>query len=425
MKLIHTPITLLAISFAAAGALLAQTPPVTKITIPAKLIVSTAFDQDTPPVRKKPIHGWSAAIGQWQVKDGVLHGDEVKEDNHPSSCTWKLDATNMIISAQFRIGTAAHVAFGCRDSIPPNHHLARTYISKDAIWIVRQSGIAKTSKSEKLAELKTPIDPNTWHNITIEISGDHYRASRGQPRRRGASRALQGRQGPRGVDHKRPGRAVQEHRDLARPTPIPIHNRPAMKHLPALILCVLGVALSAAERPNILMIAVDDLRPQLKCYGVEHVHSPNMDRLAAQGVLFNRAYCMVPTCGASRASLMTSIRPAPKRFVTHLAYAEKEAPGITTLNTHLKQNGYHTISNGKVFHHPDDSAIGWSEPAWRPGQAAPGAPATPQKSGGKGKRQSQGGRSLLARRIPAVNRADDLTRSPTSRTTSTATARWR
>jgi arylsulfatase A-like enzyme len=97
------------------------------------------------------------------------------------------------------------------------------------------------------------------------------------------------------------------------------------------------------------MIAVDDLRPQLKCYGVEHVVSPNIDRLAAQGLQFNRAYCMVPTCGASRASLMTSIRPAPKRFVTHLAHAGKEAPGIITLNTQLRQNGYFTthLLNGK------------------------------------------------------------------------------
>jgi len=127
-----------------------------------------------------------------------------------------------------------------------------------------------------------------------------------------------------------------------------------------------------AQRPNILFIAVDDLRPQLNCYGVEHVHSPNIDRLAASGLLFNRAYCMVPTCGASRASLMTSIRPAPSRFVTHLAYAEKDAPGITTLNTQLKRNGYYTISNGKILHHPEDSAVGWSEPAWRPGQPAIG-----------------------------------------------------
>jgi len=144
----------------------------------------------------------------------------------------------------------------------------------------------------------------------------------------------------------------------------------------------------AAEKPNILFIAVDDLRPQLGCYGQGQVQSPNLDRLAAQGVLFQRAYCMVPTCGASRASLMTSIRPAPKRFVTHLAYAEKDAPGITTLNTHLRQNGYYTVSNGKVFHHPEDSAIGWSEPAWRPGQPAEGVPALAKGrttvGGGKG-----------------------------------------
>ncbi len=154
------------------------------------------------------------------------------------------------------------------------------------------------------------------------------------------------------------------------------------------ILLASASALSAAEKPNILMIAVDDLRPQLHCYGVEHVVSPNIDRLAAGSLLFERAYCMVPTCGASRASLMTSIRPAPKRFVTHLAYAEKEAPGMITLNTHLRQNGYHTISNGKIFHHPEDSAEGWSEPAWRPGQPAKGAapapkqPAAKKKSGG-------------------------------------------
>jgi hypothetical protein len=177
MKPIHTLIALFAFCFVIASALPAQTPPATKIVTPTKLIVSTAFDQATPLIRKKPIHGWSAAIGQWQVKDGVLHGDELKEDNHPSSCTWKLDATNLVISAQFRLGTADHIAFGCRDSVPPHHHLARTYVSKDAIWVVRQSGISKTSKSEKLAELKTPVDPNAWHDITIEISGGHYRAT--------------------------------------------------------------------------------------------------------------------------------------------------------------------------------------------------------------------------------------------------------
>jgi iduronate 2-sulfatase len=122
----------------------------------------------------------------------------------------------------------------------------------------------------------------------------------------------------------------------------------------------------SAEHPNVLFIAVDDLRPELGCYGKSHIHSPNIDRLASEGVLFEQAYCMVPTCGASRASLMTGIRPSRNRFVTYLASAEKEVPGITTMNTHFRRHGFYTVSLGKVFHHPQDNAEGWSEPAWRP-----------------------------------------------------------
>lgn len=124
--------------------------------------------------------------------------------------------------------------------------------------------------------------------------------------------------------------------------------------------------LLAADRPNVLFIAVDDLRPELACYGRQHIHSPNIDKLAESGTLFERAFCMVPTCGASRASLMTGIRPAKDRFVNFLTWAQKDAPGITTMNTHFKQNGYTTHSLGKIFHHPQDNAQGWSEPAWRP-----------------------------------------------------------
>lgn len=121
-----------------------------------------------------------------------------------------------------------------------------------------------------------------------------------------------------------------------------------------------------ARKPNVLFIAVDDLRPQLGCYGFKSMHTPNIDHLASQGVVFERSYCMTPTCGASRASLMSGIRPSRNRFVNYLAWAEKDAPGITTLNTHFKNHGYYTLSNGKVFHHPTDNAEGWSEPAWRP-----------------------------------------------------------
>ncbi|MGB1926824.1 MAG: sulfatase [Rubripirellula sp.] len=116
---------------------------------------------------------------------------------------------------------------------------------------------------------------------------------------------------------------------------------------------------------NVLFIAVDDLRPQLACYGESQMHTPNFDALSRRSVLFERAYCMVPTCGASRASLMTGIRPSPKRFVSYTARADQETPDATTLNTLFKQNGYTTISLGKVFHFTNDSAGGWSKMPWR------------------------------------------------------------
>ena len=120
------------------------------------------------------------------------------------------------------------------------------------------------------------------------------------------------------------------------------------------------------SRPNVLFIAVDDLRPELACYGQKHIHSPNIDQLANNGVMFERAYCMVPTCGASRASMMTGIRPSRNRFVNYLTLAQKDAPNATTMNTQFKKNGYYTVSLGKIFHHTADNAMGWSEPAWRP-----------------------------------------------------------
>src|SRR5690606_20497087 len=108
----------------------ATEPPVTVLGQPDKLIVATPFDHPTPPTRKGAIQGWQAGIGEWRIENGALHGDELPEDHHASSCTYRLEATHLVISAEFRLGDAIHVAFGCRDTIATNPHPGRTFISK-------------------------------------------------------------------------------------------------------------------------------------------------------------------------------------------------------------------------------------------------------------------------------------------------------
>ncbi|MFL2943204.1 MAG: sulfatase-like hydrolase/transferase, partial [Limisphaerales bacterium] len=68
---------------------------------------------------------------------------------------------------------------------------------------------------------------------------------------------------------------------------------------------LLLLAKSIKQRPNVLLICVDDLRPELKCFGVDYIHSPNIDALAARGRAFHRHYVQAPTCGASRYTLLT------------------------------------------------------------------------------------------------------------------------
>jgi iduronate 2-sulfatase len=136
----------------------------------------------------------------------------------------------------------------------------------------------------------------------------------------------------------------------------------------ALITCTAFAALcGAADRPNVLFIAVDDLRPELGCYGVDRAQTPHIDALAAGGLLLERAYCNVPVCGASRASVLTGLRPTAQRFTSYQTRAEKDAPGITPLPAHFQAHGYTALSYGKVFHHRNDHRDAWSLPPGAPG----------------------------------------------------------
>lgn len=120
----------------------------------------------------------------------------------------------------------------------------------------------------------------------------------------------------------------------------------------------------AAEKPNVLFIAIDDLRPELGCYGSPQVKTPNIDKLASQGMRFDRAYCQVPICMGSRASMLTGILPTANRFVGDCR-ADVDAPNAATLPETFKKAGYTTISNGKIFHNKADAADrSWSEPPW-------------------------------------------------------------
>jgi len=144
------------------------------------------------------------------------------------------------------------------------------------------------------------------------------------------------------------------------------------------ILLILSITVSWQTKPkknsdrldqkkyNVLFISVDDLRPELGCYGNDNIHSPNIDKLASTGYAFNQAFCQVPVCGASRASLLTGLLPTQNRFLGYNARMDEDAPGVTNLALHFKNNGYYTLNYGKVQHYPDDQPHSWSEAPKRP-----------------------------------------------------------
>ena len=122
-----------------------------------------------------------------------------------------------------------------------------------------------------------------------------------------------------------------------------------------------GNVSSAAERPNILFIAVDDLRPELGCYGSDVAVTPHLDQLAQEGLLFNRAYCQQAICRPSRASLMTGARPDTTGLYHNYVSLRELQPDIVTLPQHLITHGYETSFCGKIFHHGDeDEENSWS-----------------------------------------------------------------
>lgn len=121
----------------------------------------------------------------------------------------------------------------------------------------------------------------------------------------------------------------------------------------------------ASERPNVLLICVDDLKPLLGCYGDNGIRSPNIDRLASRSILFERAYCNQAVCAPSRNSLLTGVRPTTLGIYDLGTNFRRAAPDAVTLPQYFMQNGYRTEGLGKIFHvghgnHEDPAS--WSVP---------------------------------------------------------------
>lgn len=130
---------------------------------------------------------------------------------------------------------------------------------------------------------------------------------------------------------------------------------------------VLGSLSTAADKvpatkPNVLFIAVDDLRPELGAYGKSYIQSPNIDRLAKRGVTFTRAYCQQAVCSPSRSSLLTGTRPDTTKVWDLETHFRKALPDVVTLPQHFKQNGYFVQGMGKLYHSSLDDPQSWSTP---------------------------------------------------------------
>lgn len=119
---------------------------------------------------------------------------------------------------------------------------------------------------------------------------------------------------------------------------------------------------SVKPRPNVLFIAVDDLRPELGCYGNTVIKSPNIDRIAAKGLVFNRAYVQQAVCSPSRSSLLTGTRPDTTKVWDLETHFRTALPNVTTLPEHFKNNGYFVQGFGKIYHGGFDDPQSWSVP---------------------------------------------------------------
>lgn len=116
------------------------------------------------------------------------------------------------------------------------------------------------------------------------------------------------------------------------------------------------------SRPNVLFFAVDDLRPDIGCFGNTEVKTPNIDALAKRGLVFRRAYCQQAVCSPSRTSLLTGLRPDSTKVYDLVTHFRDTVPDVISLPQHFRESGYYTVGMGKIYHPGYDDPKSWSEP---------------------------------------------------------------
>lgn len=136
-----------------------------------------------------------------------------------------------------------------------------------------------------------------------------------------------------------------------------------------LLLLMIHQAQAAGEPHNVLIVIVDDLAPVSTAFGGV-VDTPSIDALASRGIAFQNNYANVPVCGASRASLLSGLRPSGDRFLTFNSRLDQDVPDAITIPGHFRANGWYTVGYGKIFDViADSSDSSWSEPVWSPSAA--------------------------------------------------------
>lgn len=137
----------------------------------------------------------------------------------------------------------------------------------------------------------------------------------------------------------------------------------------SLLACLPAPLATAAEKPNVLLLCVDDLKPVLGCYGDPRAKTPHLDALAARGLRLDRAYCNQAVCSPSRNALMTGLRPQTLGIYDLSTNFRKSRPDAVTLAQHFQAHGYRTEALGKILHvghGNEEDAASWTIPHFRP-----------------------------------------------------------